>query len=131
MGAGVYTQANENPEQATPVPRTSVLPPVRLAMPSEVLEGALAAVRNARKSFRAKTTPLCRLFTDDEVAALQEAFDSVKRGDSTIAPMQLQSLCTHLGTEVAMSRLKRLLADVGLVPAGGAVDISDAEVDIA
>lgn len=47
--AGVYTQANSNPEQATPVPQTTVLPPVMLAFPNEVLEGALAAVREVQK----------------------------------------------------------------------------------
>ncbi|CAE7366954.1 MORN3 [Symbiodinium sp. KB8] len=43
--AGVYTQANSNPEQATPVPQTTILPPLMLAFPNEVLDGALAAVR--------------------------------------------------------------------------------------
>lgn len=47
--AGVYTQANSNPEQATPVPQTTVLPQVMLAFPNEVLEGALAAVREVQK----------------------------------------------------------------------------------
>lgn len=47
--AGVYTQAIPNPEQATVVPVTSTLPPLRLAFPAEVLEGALAAVRDGRK----------------------------------------------------------------------------------
>ncbi|CAE7520464.1 MORN3 [Symbiodinium sp. CCMP2456] len=43
--AGVYTQANSNPEQATPVPQTTILPTLMLAFPNEVLDGALAAVR--------------------------------------------------------------------------------------
>jgi hypothetical protein len=115
--AGVYTQAYANPEQATPVPTTTTIPPVRLALPAEVLEGALAAVRNARKSYRASTTPLDRLFAGEEVDALRSAFEGMKRADGTLAAVQLQGLCAQLGTEVATPRLNRLLGDIGL-PAG-------------
>merc|ERR1719261_988004 len=73
--AGIYTQAYPNPEQATPVPTTTTLPPVRLALPAEVLEGALAAVRNARKSYRACGTPIDRLFAEEELDALRGAFE--------------------------------------------------------
>eukprot|EP00931_Biecheleriopsis_adriatica_P080488 TRINITY_DN5382_c0_g1_i2.p1 TRINITY_DN5382_c0_g1~~TRINITY_DN5382_c0_g1_i2.p1 ORF type:complete len:404 (+),score=95.12 TRINITY_DN5382_c0_g1_i2:83-1213(+) len=112
--AGVYTQANPNPEQATLVPTTSILPQVMLAMPAEVLEGALSAVRNARKSFRAQATPIPRLFDEDEIYALQEAFRSVMLPDGTVRPVDLQGLCSHLGTEVSMPRLQHLLAHIGL-----------------
>eukprot|EP00440_Ansanella_granifera_P003268 gb/GFBE01003559.1/.p1 GENE.gb/GFBE01003559.1/~~gb/GFBE01003559.1/.p1 ORF type:complete len:405 (+),score=95.10 gb/GFBE01003559.1/:1-1215(+) len=112
--AGVYTQANPNPDQATLVPTTSVLPPVMLALPAEVLEGALNAVRNARKSFRAQATPVPRLFDQEEIFALESAFKGVQRADGTIRPVDLQGLCSHLGTEVAMPRLLQLLAHIGL-----------------
>ncbi|CAE8711446.1 unnamed protein product [Polarella glacialis] len=112
--AGVYTQANPNPEQATLVPKTSELPPVMLALPAEVLEGALSAVRNARKSFRATTTPVERLFDEDEVEALKAAFQGVQQADGTIRLAELQGLCAHLGTEVSMPRLMQLMATVGL-----------------
>eukprot|EP00933_Yihiella_yeosuensis_P042190 TRINITY_DN36725_c0_g1_i1.p1 TRINITY_DN36725_c0_g1~~TRINITY_DN36725_c0_g1_i1.p1 ORF type:complete len:399 (-),score=102.91 TRINITY_DN36725_c0_g1_i1:196-1392(-) len=112
--AGVYTQANPNPNQATLVPTTSVLPPVMLALPAEVLEGALAAVRNARKSFRACNTPLDRLFEHDELVALHSAFEGAMDHDGLVRPHQLQGLCSHLGTEVALPRLQKFLEDVGL-----------------
>eukprot|EP00927_Polykrikos_kofoidii_P022508 TRINITY_DN20980_c0_g1_i1.p1 TRINITY_DN20980_c0_g1~~TRINITY_DN20980_c0_g1_i1.p1 ORF type:complete len:459 (+),score=82.14 TRINITY_DN20980_c0_g1_i1:198-1379(+) len=109
--AGVYTQANPNPEQATAVPTTSVLPPVRLAFPAEVLEGALAAVRNARKSFRAQATPLSRLFSEDEIVALRNAFDAAEKSSGSVRMPELRSLCAHLGSEVQTSRLRRLLIE--------------------
>jgi len=112
--AGVYTQANPNPDQATLVPTTSTLPPVMLAVPAEVLEGALTAVRNSRTSFRAQATPVERLFAEDEAMALRAAFESVQMPDETIRPADLQGLCSHLGTEVSMPRLLHLLAQVGL-----------------
>jgi hypothetical protein len=112
--AGVYTQAYANPEQAGDVPVTTTLPPVRLALPAEVLEGALAAVRNARKSYRARITPLDRLFGEDEIDALQGAFEGIQKADGTIAIVQLQGLCAQLGTEVTTPRLNRFLLDAGL-----------------
>lgn len=115
--AGVYTQAYPNPEQATPVPTTTTLPVVRLAMPAEVLEGALTAVRNARKAYRARSTPINRLFAEDELLALRTAFESMRKlgeYDFTISPADVQALCGQLGTEVAMPRLQRLLQDAGV-----------------
>jgi hypothetical protein len=114
--AGVYTQAYANPEQATAVPTTTTIPPVRLALPAEVLEGALAAVRNARKSYRASTTPLDRLFANEEIDALRTAFEGMMKPDGTLAAAHLQGLCAQLGTEVATPRLNKLLGDVGLPP---------------
>jgi len=114
--AGVYTQANPNPEQTTPVPKTSTLPSLELAFPAQVLESALMAVRNARKGFRAKTTPIERLFADDEVAALHSAFESAQQPDGTIGVDGLQKLCSHLGisfSTVGALRFQQLLADVG------------------
>jgi hypothetical protein len=112
--AGVYTQAFPNPEQATPVPTTTSLPPVRLALPAEVLEGALMAVRNARKSYRACNTPLDRLFAEDELDALRGAFESLRKADGSVAAAHLQGLCGQLGTEVTTPRLNRLLVEAGL-----------------
>lgn len=113
--AGVYTQANPNPEQATVVPTTSVLPTVKLALPGEVLEGALAAVRNARTSFRAQNTPLFRLFGEEELNALAHAFETVQLSDGLVRPAELQGLCSHLGSEVPMPRLLQLLSQVGVI----------------
>eukprot|EP00929_Paragymnodinium_shiwhaense_P043030 TRINITY_DN22181_c0_g1_i1.p1 TRINITY_DN22181_c0_g1~~TRINITY_DN22181_c0_g1_i1.p1 ORF type:complete len:408 (+),score=112.93 TRINITY_DN22181_c0_g1_i1:93-1316(+) len=107
--AGVYTQANPNPEQATPVPVTSTLPAVRLALPADVLEGALASVRNNRKSFRAQATPINRLFAEDEITALRAAYDAVAKaaGGFVVFP-ELRVLCQQLGVEVLQARLRRL-----------------------
>mmetsp|Transcript_105025 Transcript_105025/g.279444 ORF Transcript_105025/g.279444 Transcript_105025/m.279444 type:complete len:430 (-) Transcript_105025:44-1333(-) len=116
--AGVYTQASPNPEQATSVPQTTTLPPVRLAMPTHVLEGALLAVRNARKAFRAQAMPVNRLFSEEEVEALRSAFQNVQQADGTIQPPELQALCTSLGTEVPMPRVRQLLTTVGLIREG-------------
>mmetsp|Transcript_7155 Transcript_7155/g.14770 ORF Transcript_7155/g.14770 Transcript_7155/m.14770 type:complete len:400 (+) Transcript_7155:48-1247(+) len=116
--AGVYTQASPNPEQATSVPQTTVLPPVRLAMPTHVLESALAAVRNARKSLRAQATPLNRLFSEEEVEALRTAFQSAQHADGTLQPRELQALCSNLGTEVPMPRVRQLLTTIGLLREG-------------
>jgi len=116
--AGIYTQAYPNPEQAAPVPTTTTLPTCRLALPSEVLEGALVAVRNSRKAHRARNTPVSRLFAEDEIDALRAAFDGVKRDDGTITPLELQSLCAQLGTEVDTTRMHRLLGDAGLPDSG-------------
>lgn len=112
--SGVYTQAYPNPEQATPVPTTTTLPPVRLAFPAEVLEGALAAVRNQRKSYRARSTPLDRLFAEEEVEALRTAFESMRRADGMLPTVHLQGLCGQLGTEVPTPRLNRLMGEAGL-----------------
>jgi len=110
--AGVYTQANPNPEQATPVPVTSNLPPVRLALPSDVLEGALAAVRTDRKSFRAQATPINRLFAEDEILALRGAYESVaKAAGGLVRFPELRGLCQHLGVDVMLSRLRKLAAE--------------------
>jgi len=113
--AGVYTQANPNPEQATQVPTTSTLPAVRLAMPNEVLEGALAAVRNARKAFRAGATPIDKLFSEEEIEALHAAYAGVMQPSGTVGPTELQGLCMHLGSEVSMPRLQHLLFDAGFI----------------
>lgn len=107
--AGVYTQASPNPEQAGAVPTTSKLPPIRLALPTEVLQGALAAVRNARKSFRVRASPLERLFTEEEITSLQAAFEGAQRSDATAGSLEIQALCSHLGTDMPMERLRELL----------------------
>lgn len=113
--AGVYTQAQPNPEQATPVPETFVLPEVELADPNGVLESALAAVRNARKSHRAQNTPVTSLFSDDEIEAMQNAFLGFANPTTGyIKPQDLQTLCSTLGTEVDAQRLDRLLDAAGL-----------------
>lgn len=110
--AGVYTQANPNPEQATPVPVTSTLPPVRLALPSDVLEGALAAVRGDRKPFRAQATPINKLFAEDEINALLAAYEAVaKAAGGPVRFPELRGLCQHLGVEVMLSRLRRLASE--------------------
>jgi len=122
--AGIYTQAYPNPEQATAVPTTSTLPPVRLALPSEVLEGALAAVRNGRKTYRARMTPIERLFAEDEIEALRNAFEGLRKADGTLAASQLQELCSRLGTEVDAARLSRLLQEIGVEPAPAGQEVS-------
>lgn len=110
--AGVYTQANPNPEQATAVPRTSVLPPVRLALPAEVLEGALSAVRTTRKGFRAQNTPINRLFSEEEIRALDNLYVEARKANAGLVGfVELQGLCQHLGTEVSEQRLSRTLED--------------------
>jgi len=124
--AGVYTQASANPEQATSVPQTTVLPSVRLAMPTHVLESALAAVRDARRSHRVQSTPLKRLFSEEEVEALRTAFQNVQQADGRLQAPELQALCSTLGTEVPMPRLHQLLATAGLtgLPEDGTADVS-------
>jgi hypothetical protein len=109
--AGVYTQANPNPDQATAVPTTSVLPPVRLALPSEVLEGALSNVRTNRKTFRAQATPISRLFAEDEIDALRSAYEAAIKSSGSVRLTELRGLCLHLGVEVMPSRLRRLVAE--------------------
>lgn len=109
--AGIYTQANPNPEQATIVPVTSILPPARLALSAQVLEGALATVRKARRGFRAKHTAARQLFAEDELEALQLAFDRAQ-ADGNISMDALQLLCEELGTEVGASRLRELVGEV-------------------
>lgn len=111
--AGVYTQAKPNPEQAAIVPTTSVLPPVRLALPLDVIEGALAGARNERRAFRVRTAPVERLFTEDELVALREAFEAARQEDGHIGLAQLQGLCGQLGAEVSVPRLHELVADAG------------------
>jgi len=114
--AGVYTQANPNPDQATTVPTTTTLPPVRLAQPTDVLDTALLAARNSRRNFRARVTPIKSLFSDGEVDALRDAFQgAVQHGGNTIGPSDLPNLCYQLGTEVTMLRVRQLLLGVGLV----------------
>merc|ERR1719277_205356 len=110
--AGVFTQASPNPDQAMPVPVTSTLPQVRLARPAEVLEAATAAVRAGRRGFRAQATPPERLFSEDEMDALREAFESAQR-EGAVRPEELQDLCMNLGTEVDSARLAKLLTDLG------------------
>jgi hypothetical protein len=117
--AGVYTQANPNPEQTTQIPVTSVLPSLELAFPAQVLESALMVVRNNRKTFRAKNTPIERLFADDEIAALREAFASVQQADGTVGADHLQQLCSHLGISIAspmgVVKFQGLLKDLGFL----------------
>jgi len=122
--AGVYTQAQENPEQATCVPVTTTLPPVRLALPAEVLEGALRAVRRSRKAFRTKNVPLTTLFADQELESLRAAFKDLQKDDS-ISIIELEELCAQLGTEVPKTRLAAHLTDVGLSPEAQAVTFDD------
>jgi len=112
--AGIYTQASDNPEQATSVPVTTTLPKVRLAFPSDVLDNALAAVRSLRRSFRSKATPVHRLFSDEEVEALRNAFQSVQQADGAAGLAELQGLCAQLGTEVTAARLCALMEKLGL-----------------
>eukprot|EP00429_Kryptoperidinium_foliaceum_P021008 CAMPEP_0176139046 /NCGR_PEP_ID=MMETSP0120_2-20121206/70640_1 /TAXON_ID=160619 /ORGANISM="Kryptoperidinium foliaceum, Strain CCMP 1326" /LENGTH=410 /DNA_ID=CAMNT_0017475013 /DNA_START=17 /DNA_END=1249 /DNA_ORIENTATION=+ len=113
--AGVYTQASPNPDQAGGVIRTRELPCLRLALPTEVLEGALSAVRNARKGFRARTMPLQRLFSDDEVDALAGAFEQVTREDGSIGLHEVQALCSQLGSEMNIDRVTALLKGAGFL----------------
>lgn len=113
--AGIYTQASANPEQAGGVPVTSILPHVRLALPTEVLEGALSAVRNARKAYRAHATPLTRLFSTEEVSSLQDAFAAAKRPDDLVGFVELLALCSQLGSDMPSERLTELLLGAGLV----------------
>jgi len=112
--AGIYTQASPSPEQTLVVPQTTILPPVRLAVPAEVLERALMAVRNARKSFRVQATPVHRLFAEDELDALRSVFQALQRTDGTVGPGDVGTLCAQLGTEVPEARVRHLLMQVGL-----------------
>mmetsp|Transcript_5957 Transcript_5957/g.14142 ORF Transcript_5957/g.14142 Transcript_5957/m.14142 type:complete len:390 (+) Transcript_5957:36-1205(+) len=117
--AGVYTQASANPEQAAPVPQTTTLPRVRLAVPSQVLEQALGAVRAARKSVRAQATPLHRLFSVEETAALRAAFDGAQGTDNTVQLSDLAALLAELGTEVTVARARQLMAVAGMADSEG------------
>lgn len=111
--AGVYTQASPNPQQATLVPHTSSLPPVRLALPADVLEGAMGAVRRQRGPYRARQTPLDRVFNEDETASLRNAFETAQRANhGYVGKEDMGDLCARLGTEVAPQRLRRLLSDI-------------------
>jgi len=112
--AGVYTQAQPNPEQASPVPVTTTLPSVKLANPTDVLEKALAAVRELRKGYRMRNMPIHSLFEEDEMDALRQAFESTQGADGTIQSADLQGLCMSLGTEVDDRRLQRLLKEAGI-----------------
>lgn len=114
--AGIYTQASSNPEQAGVVPTTSTLPPIRLALPTEVLEGALAAVRQARKGFRAKATPLNKLYSHEELVSLRIAFEKAQRPDGTAGALEVQALCAHLGMEVNVERLRDLMIHADILP---------------
>jgi len=114
--AGIYTQASANPDQAGGVPTTRGLPRIRLALPTEVLEGALAAVRHARKAYRAKNMPLERLFAEDEVDALRGAFYQAQRSDGLAGILEIQALCAQLGTEMHVERLRELLRSTGYLP---------------
>jgi len=119
--AGIYTQASPSPDQTLAVPLTTNLPPVRLAVPAEVLERALMAVRNARKSVRVQATPVNRFFSDDELDALRSVFQTLQRNDGTVGPGDVGTLCSQLGTEVPEARVRQLLTQVGLAgePAAG------------
>jgi len=117
--AGVYTQASPNPEQAGSVPTTTKLPPIRLALPSEVLQGALVAVRSARKACRVRGAPLHRLFSEEEIISLHAAFEGAQRSDGTAGPLELQALCSQLGTDMPMDRLRELLVSAGYLTADG------------
>lgn len=110
--SGVYTQAHPNPEQAAEVPTTTKLPAVRLAQPMEVLEGALSAVRDARKGYRAKHTPVGRLFAEEELKSLQEAFDQQAGSpDAGLTLEGMQELCCSLGLEVPVDRIQKVCAE--------------------
>lgn len=112
--SGVYTQAQPNPDQAATVPTTTVIPTVRLAAPVEVLEGALTAVREARKGHRAKHTPVGRLFASEELGSLREAFAEAQRADGTLAVEGMQELCANLGLVIPLSRVEHACAQCGL-----------------
>lgn len=114
--SGVYTQAHPNPEQATQVPKTTTLPNVKLAHPVDVLEGALAAVREARKGHRAKHTPVGRLFADEELDKLREAFDQEAGADGLagVTMEGAQVLCANLGLEVPTARIEKVCVDCGI-----------------
>lgn len=112
--AGIYTQASPNPDQAGGVPKTSILQPVRLALPTEVLEGALAAVRNARRPFRAKNTPLDKMFSEEEISALRQAFECAQRSDGRAGFPEIQALVAQLGSDVPSEKILDLLLEAGL-----------------
>lgn len=116
--AGVYTQSQENPDQALTVPVTTLLPKVRLVNPAGVLEDALARVRADRTAFRAAHTPIENLFSEEELADLRNAFASSQQPDGTIsAVLDLQALYKGLGIHIGDPELKDLLLSVGLEPA--------------
>lgn len=112
--AGVFTQASPNPDQAVVVPVTTTLPQVKLARPAEVVEAAQAAARAGRRGFRAQATPAERLFSQEEIDALEDAFQAAQH-EGVVRPEELQDLCQNLGTEVDAARLERLLRDLGFV----------------
>lgn len=114
--AGVYTQAHPNPDQAVQVPKTTTLPMVKLAHPVDVLEGALATVREARKGHRAKHTPVARLFADEELDKLREAFDQEagRDGLAGVSAEGAQVLCANLGLEVPTARIEKICADCAI-----------------
>ena len=49
-------------------------------LPTQVLETALARIRTERTAFRAKSRPLEQLFTPEELAELQDAFEAANIG---------------------------------------------------
>mmetsp|Transcript_33251 Transcript_33251/g.71264 ORF Transcript_33251/g.71264 Transcript_33251/m.71264 type:complete len:410 (-) Transcript_33251:122-1351(-) len=121
--AGIYTQSTPNPEQAGGVPITTTLPPVRLARPAELLEGALAAVREGRKAFRSKAIPLERLFTEEEIHTLQDAFYASQLIDGLhIGFTELLSLCAKLGADLSSEDLVLLLEGAQLLEEGANPD---------
>merc|ERR1719265_769698 len=122
--AGVYTQAQPNPEQAVPVPQTTNLPGVRLTNPAEVLENALGAVRRERTAHRAKHKPTDSLFTQDELNDLRDAFAAAQQPDGTIQMLDLQSLYHSMGITISPPELKELCASIG-IQADGSLAFAD------
>jgi len=123
--AGVYSQAQTNPEQAVAVPQTSKLPPVRLTGPAEVLEGALSMVRQERTAYRAKHTPIESLFTAEELADLKDAFNAAQQADGTIQMLDLQGLYQSLGITISPPELTVLCQSIDIEAETAALSFTD------
>merc|ERR1719160_1232464 len=122
--AGIYTQAQPNPEQAVPVPQTTNLPAVRLTNPAEVLENALGAVRRERTAHRAKHTPIDSLFTQDELADLRDTFAAAQQAEGTIQMLDLQGLYHSLGITISPPELRELCVSID-IQADGSLNFTD------
>jgi len=123
--AGVYSQAQTNPEQAVAVPQTTTLPPVRLTAPAEVLEGALSKVRQERTAYRAKHTPIESLFTQEELADLKDAFSAAQQADGTIQMLDLQGLYQSLGITISPAELKELCSSIEIEAENAVLSFTD------